>query len=322
MDSSISELFITGYTRYPELFKRAFPCALRNQGKDIIRSWLYYTLLRAYQLFEKPAFEHVFVNGHGVDDHGEKMSKSKGNVVDPIPVLEKYGADVFRFWVASETSVGNDFRYSEERMDTSQKFLTKLWNVSRFISMFPLKKTAKELQPADKWILAELNKSIEKCEAGYEDFNFFIPANEIKYFAWNVFADHYIEIAKNRAYNGDQAALYTLHTCLQSILKMLAPISPFITEKVWLSLYSKESIHLEEFPKQNKKADKKMLEITSKLQEFNSAIWKFKKEKGLALNTELEKATAPEVLQPFAEDLKAMHKIKEIVFKGNSPSLQ
>jgi valyl-tRNA synthetase len=322
MDSSISELFITGYQRFPELFEKAFPCALRNQGKDIIRSWLYYTLLRAYQLFEKPAFEHIFVNGHGVDDHGEKMSKSKGNVVDPIPVLEKYGADAFRFWVASETSVGNDFRYSEERVQATQKFLTKLWNVSRFISMFPIKKTVKELQPADKWIMAELNKSIEKCEDGYDDFNFFIPANEVKHFAWSIFADHYVEMVKSRAYAGDNAALYTLHYCLQTILKLLAPVCPFITEKVWTELYSKESIHLEEFPKKNKKADGELLKFTEKISDFNSKIWKFKKEKGLALNSELAKVTAPAELEPFKDDLVAMHKIKEIVFKGSEISLE
>jgi valyl-tRNA synthetase len=314
MDSSISELFITGYSRFPQLFEKSFPCALRNQGKDIIRSWLYYTLLRAYQLFEKPAFEHVFVNGHGVDEHGKKMSKSEGNVVDPLPVLEKYGADVFRFWVASETSVGNDFRYSNEKMDTAQKFLTKLWNISKFISMFPVKKTAKELHPADKWILAELNKAMAKCTAGYDDFNFFIPSNEMKTFAWNIFADHYLEMVKSRAYNNDLSALYTLHHCLQSIIKMLAPISPFITEKVWTSLYSSESIHLEGFPKLNKKADGELCKLTEIIIKTNSEIWKFKKEKGLALNSELKRVVLPEALKDFSEDLKNMHRITTVEF--------
>lgn len=319
MDSSISELFITGYSRFPELFKKAFPCSLRNQGKDIVRSWLYYTLLRAYQLFEKPAFEHVFVNGHGVDKDGKKMSKSLGNVVDPIPVLEKYGADAFRFWVASETPVGNDYRYSQERIESAQKFLTKLWNISRFISSFPIKDSCKEIQPTDKWVLAELQNHINKISQGYDDFNFFYPANLTKFLAWNIFADNYLEMVKARAYAGDESALYTLHYCLKTILKLLAPICPFITEKIWTETYSKKSIHLEAFPeaRELEVSEKKLIEenITEKLQETNSSIWKIKKESGQSLNSEIDSFKIKKELSDFEADLKAMHKIKCIEFE-------
>ncbi len=318
MDSSISELFITGYKRFPELFEKSFPCSLRNQGKDIIRSWLYYTLLRAYQLFEKPAFRHVFVNGHGVDDKGKKMSKSIGNIIEPMPVLEKYGADAFRFWCASETSVGNDFRYSEERMNASQKFLTKLWNLSKFISMFEIEGEEFELQEADKWILAELNKTIKKCDEGYKEFNFFIPANEIKSFSWNVFADHYLELVKSRAYNRDEkfkkveqnAAIKTLRTVLKKTLKLLAPICPFITEKIWLEMFSDESIHLESFPEDDE-TDESLIDMSKKLMDFNSEIWKDKKDRGLGLNAEIEGVEIPKELKIFEYDLRQMHNIKE-----------
>ncbi|MDD5182322.1 MAG: valine--tRNA ligase, partial [Candidatus Nanoarchaeia archaeon] len=309
MDSSISALFISGYKRDEELFAKAFPVTIRPQAKEIIRTWLYYTMLRTYLLTGKNVFKHVWVSGHGVDEHGVKMSKSLGNVVDPVPVIEKYGGDAFRFWNMSEATLGSDFRYSEDKIQSAQKFLTKLWNISRFISMFPVKKTAKELQPADRWVLAELNKAVAKSAAGYGDFNFFVPANEMKQFSWNIFADHYLEMVKARAYNNDLSALYTLHYCLQSIIKMLAPISPFITEKVWLSLYSKESIHLEEFPKPNKKAGEELCKLTDLIIKTNSEIWKFKKEKGLALNSELKKVILPESLRDFSEDLKSMHRI-------------
>lgn len=314
MDSSISALFISGYKKDSKLFENAFPVSMRPQGKEIIRTWLYYTLLRTHQLVGKNAFKHVWVSGHGVDEKGEKMSKSKGNIIDPAPIIEKYGGDAFRFWNMSEATLGSDFRYSEEKVQNAQKVLTKLWNISRFISMFPVKKTATELQPADKWIIAELNKTIEKVMNGYDNFNFFVPANETKNFAWNIFADHYIEMVKARAYEGDKAALYTLHYCLQSILKLLAPVCPFLTEKVWLSLYSKESIHIQEFPKQSKKADDKYTAVTEKVIETNSAVWKYKKEKGISLNAELEKIALPEQLKDFSEDLKNMHKIKNIEF--------
>lgn len=313
MDSGISELFVTGYMRYPELFKRAFPCTIRPQGKDIIRSWLYYTLLRAYQLFKMPAFVHAFVHGHGVDEQGRKMSKSLGNVVDPIPAIEKHGADAIRFWVAAETSLGNDWRYSEDRMESSKKFMTKLWNISRFISSFPMKET-KNLELADKWIISELNETIRKCMAGYDDFNFFVPANAIKNFAWNFFADNYLELVKNRAYKEDAAACYTLHTCLNAVLKLLAPICPFVTEKIWLELYSKKSIHQEKFPMLLGYQIENSKTISSKLLSSNSVIWKYKKDKGLSLNSPLKKVWLPKELEPMKEDLKNMHNITELVF--------
>ncbi len=318
MDSSITELFITGYKRFPELFERSFPCSLRNQGKDIIRSWLYYSLLKTYQLLEAPAFEHVFINGHGVDEDGKKMSKSVGNIIEPMPVLEKYGADAFRFWCASETSVGNDFRYSEERMDASQKFLTKLWNLSRFISMFEMEGEDFELQESDKWILAELNRTIKKCDEGYKNFNFFIPANEIKNFSWNFFADHYLELVKSRAYNRDNffsikeknAAIKTLRMVLKKTLKLLAPICPFITEKIWLEMFSKDSIHIELFP-QEENTENSLLNLSKDLIELNSGIWKTKKEKGMGLNSEIKNVEIPDELKIFEKDLKKMHNIIE-----------
>ncbi len=318
MDSSISELFITGYKRLPKLFENAFPCSLRNQGKDIIRSWLYYTLLRAYQLFEKPAFEHVFINGFGVDEHGKKMSKSVGNITEPLPVLEEYGADAFRFWVASETSIGNDFRYSEEKINASQKFLTKLWNLSRFISMFELEGEDFTFTKTDEWILSELNKTIEKCSDGYGDFNFFVPANKIKNFSWNIFADHYLEMVKSRAYNRDgvfsveekNGAIKTLRIVLKNTLKLLAPICPFITEKIWTEMFSKESIHLETYPEKKENIKKELSNLTEKIMGLNSSIWKTKKEKGMGLNSEIEGFEIPEKLKLFEKDLIHMHKIK------------
>jgi len=317
MDSSISALFISGYKQDEELFKKAFPVTLRPQAKEIIRTWLYYTLLRTYQLTGECAFKHVWVSGHGVDEHGKKMSKSLGNVVDPVPIIEQYGADAFRFWNASEAMLGSDFRYSREKIETAQAFLTKLWNISRFISMFPIvTKEPNELNPTDKWVIAELQKSINEVMPQYDEFNFFFPANWTKNFAWNIFADHYLELVKPRAYANDESALYTLHYCLKTILKLLAPICPFITEKVWTELYANKSIHLQKFPrtKRQLKDNEELLGKTQKLIEFNSKVWKYKKEKGASLNSELNKVTAPSELEMFMDDLTKMHKIKGLSF--------
>jgi valyl-tRNA synthetase len=312
MDSSISPLFISKYGKDDDFFKKTYPAGIRPQAKDIIRTWLHYTILRCYQLTKKPAFEGAWIMGYGVDEEGKRMSKSKGNVVDPLPILEKYGGDIFRFWNASEVGLGSDFRYSNERIESSAKFLTKLWNISRFISMFPEEKKA-EMTETDKWILSELNELIKKCVEGYENFDFFIPATAIREFTWNLFASHYLEMAKSRAYGQgfdekeQKAAWYTLNLVLKTLLKLLAPITPFITDYVWKELYGKESIHLESLPKTEWKFN--LEGLTEKITEFNTEIWKTKKDKGLSLKTEI-KIKIPKELKQFEKDLVMMHNIK------------
>jgi valyl-tRNA synthetase len=312
MDSSISPLFISKYQKDDGFFKKTYPAGIRPQAKDIIRTWLHYTILRCYQLTKKPAFERVWVMGYGVDERGERMSKSKGNVVDPLPILEKYGGDIFRFWNAAEASLGSDFRYSNDRIEGASKFLTKLWNISRFISMFPEPKKA-ELTATDKWILSELNELIKKCIEGYENFDFFIPAIAIREFTWNLFASHYVEMAKSRAYGHgfnekeQKAAWHTLHLVLKTLLRLFAPIAPYITEYVWGELYGKESIHLESLPKPEWKFD--FEKFTGQITEFNTNIWKTKKDKGLSLKTEI-KIKIPKELKQFEKDLVMMHNIK------------
>ncbi|MEM0329442.1 MAG: class I tRNA ligase family protein, partial [Nitrososphaerota archaeon] len=311
MDSSISPLFITGYGRDSKFFRRAYPVALRPQGKDIVRTWLYYTILRCYQLTGRMPFKHVWISGTGLDERGEKMSKSKGNVIDPAPIIEKYGADRFRFWCAQESSLGEDFRISEERIANAGKFITKLLNIARYVSLFPRPRRA-ALTPTDRWILAELAVTARRCYEGYRDFNFFIPATAIRNFAWNIFADHYIEMSKQRAYGRgfsekeQRAAWYTLHEVLRTILLLLAPITPFITDYIWRKLYSRRSIHLERFPRV--RWSRAYAKYTGAIIEFNSAVWRMKKEKGLSLKSPIE-IEIPRELRPFERDLIAMHNI-------------
>lgn len=313
MDSSISPLFISGYKRNEKLFKRSYPTSLRPQAKEIVRTWLYYTLLRCLQLTKKNPFSHAWIMGYGVDEEGKKMSKSKGNVVDPVPVLEKFGADAFRFWNAAEVSLGSDFRFSEEKIAGASKFITKLWNVSKYISMFPYQKSKKpKLTETDKWILAELGKLVKECEEGYKDFNFFIPSNKIRDFVWGIFAAHYLEMCKPRAYGDNftkqekESAWFTLHTCLKIILQLLAPISPFVTDYVYREIYKEKDLHKKILEKQ--KFDEKFLKITKRLVDFNSDVWNKKKEKGISLRDEI-KIKIPKELKKFEKDLIVMHNI-------------
>ncbi len=312
MDSSISPLFIARYNKDDNFFKKTFPSGIRPQAKDIIRTWLYYSILRCYQLMKKPAFERAWIMGYGVDEKGERMSKSKGNVVDPIPILEKYGGDIFRFWNAAEASLGSDFRYSDDRIEGSRKFLTKLWNISRFISMFPEPKRA-ELTTTDKWILSELNELIKRCMKGYDGFDFFIPANAIREFTWNLFAPHYIEMIKSRAYGEgfnekeQESAWHTLHLVLKNLLKLFAPIAPYITDYVWRELYGKKSIHEESFPRPEWKYG--LEKLTEQISGFNTKIWKIKKDSGMSLKAEI-KIKIPKSLDEFQKDLIRMHNIR------------
>nr|AIF07892.1 valyl-tRNA synthetase (VARS, valS) [uncultured marine thaumarchaeote KM3_25_D06] len=312
MDSSVSPLFVTKFNRDDEFFKKTYPAGIRPQAKDIVRTWLYYTLLRCEKLTGQKPWSEAWVMGYGLDEKGMKMSKSKGNAIDPLPVIQKSGADTFRFWSASEINQGYDFRCSEQKIESTKKFLSKLWNVSRFLSSFPIIESGK-LTDSDKWILSELDKLISVCNEGYSKYNFFIPATALREFTWNIFAAQYIEMAKARAYGigfGDDerdGAIFTLHKVLSTILKLLAPITPFITEHLWQTLYSKNSIHKEQLPKIENIED--MTNMTQVIVEFNSKVWNEKKQNNLSLKDSI-KIDIPENLNQFKKDLIAMHNLE------------
>jgi valyl-tRNA synthetase len=312
MDSSISPLFVSKFNKDPEFFNKVYPTSIRPQAKDIVRTWLYYTLLRCDQLTGEKPWSEAWIMGYGLDEKGMKMSKSKGNAIDPLPVIEKLGADTFRFWSASEINHGYDFRCNEQKIESTKKFLSKLWNVSRFLSSFPVIKSGTP-NPTDQWILSELNNLIKECNKGYDEYNFFVPAIAIREFTWNVFAAHYIEMVKARAYGigfSDEerdGAIFTLHKTLSTILKLLAPITPFITDHLWKTLYSSDSIHKEHQVQVEEENYENIL--TNEISEFNSKVWNEKKAKGLSLKDSYS-FPIPKNLEPFKKDLKSMHNLE------------
>ncbi|MGH9919165.1 MAG: class I tRNA ligase family protein, partial [Nitrososphaerales archaeon] len=273
----------------------------------------YYSLLRCYLLTGKAPWKEAWIGGLGQDAQGRAMRKSLGNFMDPEPLLQKYGTDTFRFWGAAEANLGYDFRLSEDRVAGAGKFLTKLWNTARFIASFPEPKGAKPT-PTDAWILSELNRLIEECVAGYEEGNGFVPATKIREFVWNVFAAHYIEMVKGRAY-GDgvtdeerDAARHTLHHVMKSVLLLTAPIAPHMTEHIWRRLYGQRSIHLERFPDPDRNKASKT--IGQAIIQFDERIWKTKRDKGASLREPIE-AVVPTKLRPYAPDLVRMHHIQK-----------
>lgn len=335
-DSSISPLYILKWSRNDKFFQKNKPCSVRPQGKEIIRTWLYYTVLKDYLLTDECIFRDAWINYHIVDENGRKMSKSKGNVIDPKDVLERFGAEPFRLWTAIEGNLTKkDFRCSFERIQGTEKTLTKLWNIARFISMFPRRKDGlsqskkavkpsskpTNISPLDKWVLHELDKIVAYTRKQYEAYDFNSPSTMIKNFLWEAFASHYLELVKHRAYNQErkfskeeqESALYTLHHCLDVMLKLLAPIIPFITYRIYEDLHGRD-IHAERFPEPELPAGKASRPgfSSNDLMELNSAIWKAKKDKGLSLKTEIESATLPEKLKPIEKDLTLTHGIRKV----------
>jgi valyl-tRNA synthetase len=318
-DSSNSPLYNLKYSKDEIFFKNNYPCSLRPQGKEIVRTWLYYTMLKCYLLTDKLVFKDVWINYHIVDEKGYKMSKSKGNIIDPKEVLDKFGAEPFRLWTVIEGNLEKtDFRCSFERIEGAQKTLAKLWNVSKFISMFE-KKEKYKLEPLDKWILNELNELIEYAKKRYESYDFHNPAAKIKNFIWETFASHYLELVKNRAYNSENkftkeqqdSALYTLHHSLEIILKLLAPILPLMTFKIYKDLNNKD-IHFEEFP--NKEETFKSKFTTKDLTDLNGKIWKEKQDNQKSLKDEINIVTLKENFKEIINDLRTTHNAKEVKY--------
>ncbi len=323
-DSSISPLYILGYDRYPKFFSKNSKCSLRPQGKEIVRTWLYYTLLKDYLLTGKTIFEDAWIHYHIVDENGYKMSKSKGNSIDPHKVLEKFGANPFRVWCAIEGNLDRtDFRCSFERIENAGKIMEKLWNVSKFVSMFELSANDEkniELMEIDKWLLQEVDKLIEESHKSYLNYDFHNPVVRVINFIRDEFASHYVEIVKRRAYNNDpitkfspqqrNAAIKTLRDSLRALLELLYPITPAMTYFTYKELFG-ENITQKSFPK---KTNSKSTISTTDLIEFNSETWKAKKENNLSLKDSIKKATAKESLKSVEKELRAAHNIQELTF--------
>lgn len=324
MDSSISGMQAVGYIYNDLLFRKGFSNVMRPQGKDIVRTWLYYSLLRTFQLTEKPAFSEIWVSGHVVDDKGEAMSKSKGNSPPPMPFVEKYGADAMRIYGALEAGLGSDVRFSEDRLAGVSKFMTKLYNVARFISMFSIPEPIpfKKLTQVDQWILAETNALVERIVPECNLLDFHKPAIDIRGFTWNFFADHVLEMIKGRSFNSDGAftedeqlsAWFTLHEVLKVISRALAPMTPFITDRIYRELYDAKGIHRHSFPTPERTWNSPLTEHTELLMQTNSGFWKFKRESGLSLRQGLPEAYISENLKPWIKDLQAMHGVEKISF--------
>ncbi len=319
-----------------DLFDKLFPMSLRPQAHDIISFWLFNTLVKGYLHNNSLPWENVMISGWALDQHGKKMSKSKGNVINPAEMINKYSADAMRFW-ASSSKLGEDLSFSEKEFIAGQRTVTKLWNASKFAIMtledYDLKKY--QLAPIDKWIILKLNRLIRTSTEGLETYDYVRLRLDTEKFFWQILCDNYLEIVKSRLYDKDcptrNAAQYTLYHVLLDTLKLFAPLLPHITEELY-QLYFKQhekekSIHTSSWPEYSQSSADDELEKTGDLViEIIATVRKYKSENKLAMNEKLALLTIDcpredeAKLAEFIDDLKAVMKIDAIAF-GNADTL-
>lgn len=289
---------VFGWPESTEDLRNLYPTDLLVTGFDIIFFWVARMIMMGTHFMEDIPFYDVYVHALVRDKYGRKMSKTLGNVIDPLEVIEKYGADALRFTLAILTVQGRDVKLAEEKFEGYKHFANKIWNAARFVLMnTPGDFLARlpymaPLKPEDKWIITRLNETAELVNKALSEYQYSQAAHAIYEFFWNDYCDWYIEFTKERIYKkppeGEKSeeliaqierekttALYTLHYVLEKALRILHPFMPFITEELWHRLPSAdgESISLKEFPEKNEEEvfpeDKEKIE---RLKEIITAI--------------------------------------------------
>ena len=320
-----------------KIFKKLFPMSLRPQAHDIITFWLFNTVVKSQLHYTKNPWKDVVISGWALDPNGKKMSKSKGNVIEPQEKLETYGADVLRFW-ASGSKLGEDLPFQEKDLVTGKRFAIKLWNASKFTltHLKDYKPTKpKKLEDFDKFLLSKLQRLVDNSTKSFDKYEYSRNKLDTENFFWNTFCDYYLEIVKDRLYNKKRtkqekdSAKYTLYIILLTNLKLLAPIMPYITEEIYYTYFIKQekakSIHVSIWPKSDKKLINQKIEKSgNKAIEIISKVRKFKAQKQISLKKEitltLDKKDEKD-LKPFIKDLQAVVNAKEIKYGKFSISL-
>ncbi len=235
-----------GWPEDTDALKKYYPTSVLITSFDIIFFWVARMIMMGLEFMKEIPFRHVYIHALVRDEHGQKMSKSKGNVIDPLIMMDKYGTDAFRFTLAIFAAQGRDIILSEKRIEGYRAFCNKIWNATRFILMnlggdFTAREiNAKELESFDKWILYRLNKAVADITRAFEEYKFNEAAHIIYEFWWHEFCDWYLELTKPRLYSKDSSSKETsgtakqvLYHVLKTGLQLLHPFMPFITEEIW-----------------------------------------------------------------------------------------
>ena len=290
----------------PEL-EYFYPTSVLVTGYDIIFFWVIRMVFSGLEQTGKSPFKHVLIHGLVRDSQGRKMSKSLGNGIDPLQVIDKYGADALRLTLMTGNAPGNDMRFYWERVEASRNFANKIWNASRFILMnmedTDVKAPAREeLETADRWILSKLNDLTKEVTDNMESFELGIAVSKIHDFIWDEFCDWYIEIAKQRIWAKEEnkkaadCALWTLKTVLSGAMKLLHPYMPFITEEIYCTLHpEEESIMISSWPVYREDwSDPAAEQIIEKVKDIVKGVRNIRSEMNVAPSKKIHVIIVPE----------------------------
>lgn len=263
-----------GWPEETEDLKTFFPTNTLVTGYDIIFFWVVRMMFSSLEQMGEVPFKDVFIHGIVRDSQGRKMSKSLGNGIDPLDIIEKYGTDSLRYSLISGTTAGNDMRFMPEKLEAAGNFGNKIWNAAKFVLM-NLEDANEDflkddisnikLEIEDKWIISKLNTLTKEVAVNIDNYDLGVALDKIYIFLWNEFCDWYIEIVKTRLYDKEnetrKSAQYVLNKVLGDTLKLLHPFMPFVTEKIYMELYNNdESIMIAKYPEYNEKLDFKVEE--------------------------------------------------------------
>ena len=250
-----------GWPENTDELKYFFPTDVLVTGYDIIFFWVARMIFSSCEQMGETPFKYVFIHGLVRDALGRKMSKSLGNGVDPLDIIEKYGTDALRFALVIGTSAGNDLRFTDEKVEAARNFCNKIWNAYRFtVGHFEEDQDFNDLNPdnftdADKWILNQLNNVVEEINFNMDKFEFGVALQKVYDFVWDLFCDWYIELAKPALYGdrpGKKETLYVLNKVLGTSMQLLHPFMPFVTEEIYMGLiHQDESIMISNWPQVN-----------------------------------------------------------------------
>lgn len=317
--SSLTPFINSRWSDDKKFFKKLYPMTLRANAHDIITFWDFNTVAMDLMHTGEVPFRDIMISGHGLDKKGKKISKSKGNVVYPLDMVEKYSADAVRWWAAS-VKLGEDLWFRESDIREGIKLCNKLWNASRFIQPNLKDHKIPKLEIIDQWILHKLNEVIKKSTKGFLEYEYSKSKAATEYFFYNDFCNNYLEIVKHRIYNdvNKKAAEYTLYHVLKNVIKLFAPFIPFITEELYQTLFADEkSVHTSSWPKYEKEWEKKESSNLGDLAvKYIGELRKYKQQSGLSLGAELESVTLyfsnPEIAERIADVVKGTMRIKNI----------
>ena len=311
--SSLTPQIAGGWETDPELFGLVFPYSLRSQGQDIIRTWLFSTVLRSELEHHSIPWTDAGISGFIVDPDRKKMSKSKGNVVTPAAMLEEHGSDAVRYWAAS-SRLGTDAAFDPQnpkQMKIGRRLAIKVLNAAKFVYTFPAPPSGAVITaPLDLDMLAELDEVVRIATAAYEDYDHARALEVTEQFFWT-FCDDYLELVKERAYAGDGSATRSLREAIDVLLRLLAPVLPFATEEVWRWTHD-NSIHLSAWPES--RGGGAAVGLLPAVSAALIGIRRAKTDAKASQKTEVVSATlsGPAVLAEALDDLKAVGRIADL----------